>query len=574
MTVKLLPAIRPNAGAQANYERKLGALIDEMNDSIDYWIKAAYRANEPHMAADASPAMVLREALQRLRRRWQKKFDELAPKLSRKFVSNATGPTDAAFMRALRDAGFTVRPVLSRRVNDVLQAAVGENVSLIKSIPEQHFTRVEGMVMRSVQAGRDVGGLSRDLQTAFGITRRRAAFIARDQNNKASAVIQRARRLDLGLTTAIWLHSGGGHHPRPKHLAFSGKEYDIREGAPIGDKGQKVHPGEEPGCFTGDMPVSIANGLLHVWRTAFNGPMVYCRVGPHLLKGTPNHPVLTSRGWVPLGVLENGDKIIRVRDNGRDVVDNQVNETIPRFVDLFESLSRVFGHDSLNGSGFNFYGNVPDGDVDQISICDGFLTFYDKIVSSQNIGDFKFTETDTRVFKTLLSVMRHVLPADILRLSDLFLANGGKLPGGFDVISFAPAADFHACLAQNVLDIRGRGFGKTQMDSDCGRAETFSVQTNDFILETAPINSAVRFNTASAEGIAEYISREPDFSGGVFEFGTVIYEVDCVTEKVIRDYSGHVYTVETLNGFYSVSGGFIQAKNCRCTSRIKLTLSS
>src|SRR6188508_2941500 len=69
MTEKYLPVIRPNAGAQANYDRKLTTLIDEMNESIRYWLRASYRANEPEMAADASPAIELRNALNKLRRR-------------------------------------------------------------------------------------------------------------------------------------------------------------------------------------------------------------------------------------------------------------------------------------------------------------------------------------------------------------------------------------------------------------------------------------------------------------------------------------------------------------------------
>ena len=44
---RLLPPVRPNAGTEALYRRKLQALIREMNASVLYWIRAAYRANEP-----------------------------------------------------------------------------------------------------------------------------------------------------------------------------------------------------------------------------------------------------------------------------------------------------------------------------------------------------------------------------------------------------------------------------------------------------------------------------------------------------------------------------------------------
>jgi putative phage head protein len=41
------------------------------------------------------------------------------------------------------------------------------------------------------------------LRKDYGISERRAAFIARDQTNKAKAAIEKARRQELGITEAI-----------------------------------------------------------------------------------------------------------------------------------------------------------------------------------------------------------------------------------------------------------------------------------------------------------------------------------------------------------------------------------
>ena len=58
----------------------------------------------------------------------------------------------------------------------------------------------------------------------------------------------RARQVELGITEAVWRHSGAGKKPRPKHVAASGKRYDVAKGMKIGDKGQWVLPGEEINC--------------------------------------------------------------------------------------------------------------------------------------------------------------------------------------------------------------------------------------------------------------------------------------------------------------------------------------
>lgn len=245
-----LPAIRPNAGLEARYRRALESLTDAMHRSIRYFLLAAYRGNPPEMAADRAPAVTLQQAVRRLAGRWQKKFDEAGPALARFFAQSSHRRTDAALKSLLKRYGIAVDLKLSATVNDVLQAAIAENVSLIKSIPEQYFTQVEGLVMRSVQEGRDAAFLADELQKRYDITRRRAAFIARDQSNKATAVINRARQQELGITQAQWMHSGGGHHPRPTHVA-AGRDktvYDVREGWYDPAVKQRIWPGSLINC--------------------------------------------------------------------------------------------------------------------------------------------------------------------------------------------------------------------------------------------------------------------------------------------------------------------------------------
>jgi len=244
---KYLRPVRPNVGIQTDYQTRLDDLIDEMHRSVNYWIKAKYRANPPEaMAQDASPAATLRAAMRRLSRRWLKKFDELAPEIARHFATRAADRSDKALAAALRKAGFTVKFKMTAAQNDAVQAVIGENVALIKSIPASYLTQVEGAVMRSVATGRDIGTLTDELQAHFHVTRRRAAFIARDQNAKMTGTIVRSRQKELGITEAKWLHSAGGKHPRKNHVAYSGKKYNVETGAYI--DGEYIFPGQLINC--------------------------------------------------------------------------------------------------------------------------------------------------------------------------------------------------------------------------------------------------------------------------------------------------------------------------------------
>lgn len=262
----VLPPTRPNAGFEIAYQKKIDAMIEEMQRSVEWWLTAAYKANKPEMATDAdsdtaktaaqkiakaiqkngSPAKVLQDVVAKLDKIWTRKFDDNAQALAKYFATSMAKRTDAQLRAALKKVGFAVEFKLTSKMNDVLQATIAENVSLIKSIQSQYFTDIEGIVMRSVQRGFKMDELSSELQKRYGVTRRRAALISRDQTNKANANITVVRQRELGITRAIWLHSAGGKEPRHSHVAASGKEYDIDKGMLI--DGEYIFPGQLINC--------------------------------------------------------------------------------------------------------------------------------------------------------------------------------------------------------------------------------------------------------------------------------------------------------------------------------------
>ena len=244
-----LDPVHPNQGIEAAYRRRLERLVAEMHASILYWLTAAYRANTPEMTAlaqDESPAASMRGTMRKMARRWEKNFDEGSAELAKWFATAAADRSDKALQATLRKAGFSVKFKLTDAANDALQATTFENVALIKSIASQHLAEVEGLVMRSVSAGRDLKMLTDDLVQRYEITRRRAAFIARDQNGKATATITRVRQQSLGISEAIWLHSRAGKEPRPSHVEFNGQKYDPLKGALL--DGVWTWPGHEINC--------------------------------------------------------------------------------------------------------------------------------------------------------------------------------------------------------------------------------------------------------------------------------------------------------------------------------------
>jgi SPP1 gp7 family putative phage head morphogenesis protein len=250
--------LHPNAGIAASYRRALERLIDEMNNSLLYWLTARWRDDPPQLAMDESWISGLRRTMRVLQRRWQSRFDEMAPKLAAHFAESVADRSTANLRRVLDEGGMTVDFKLSPHVRIVHGAVVAENVQLIKSIAQEHLTDVQGIVMRSVTTGRDLEHLARELRERFDVPKARAELIARDQNNKASAVITRARQQEVGIDQAIWVHSHAGKHPRPEHVAFAagrlgGPVYDVAKGAFL--EGVWTWPGVEINCRCFSRPV-------------------------------------------------------------------------------------------------------------------------------------------------------------------------------------------------------------------------------------------------------------------------------------------------------------------------------
>jgi len=249
-----LKASRANAGLAAQYRAHLHKLIARMQDSYQHWIKQTYPGRD-QLAKDASIWDELRKSLSALRRYWIRRFNEMAAPLAKYFSTAVHNRTNAQLKKILKDGGFTVQFQATAAMRDVMDGAIKENVALIKSIPKQYHQGVRALVDESVKRGRDLYFLSKQLSKQFGSTKDRAALIARDQNNKVSAAMQRARQLEVNIKQAVWMHSHAGKTPRPTHVANHGKVYDVNKGWFDPKEKKRVWPGSLINCRCFSKPV-------------------------------------------------------------------------------------------------------------------------------------------------------------------------------------------------------------------------------------------------------------------------------------------------------------------------------
>lgn len=218
----------------ARYDGALRSLIRQMS-------KATKAALLPRHTMDETSGSTLAGLL----KRFERLFEKHAPKIIDEMLSGVERNSSQQVTKSLGElsGGLKIKP--SADVTQRLTEAAAENVSLIKSIPAQYFERVTQAVVESQTKGID---LAAELQKIDGITERRARFIADDQTRKVFNSLNTKRVQAAGVTKGEWIHSGGGLHPREAHLDFDGEEFELSLGAPVGDDGGYVMPGEEPNC--------------------------------------------------------------------------------------------------------------------------------------------------------------------------------------------------------------------------------------------------------------------------------------------------------------------------------------
>ncbi len=154
--VKVLAPIQPSVALIREYQKALKPLIERMAHSVEYCLKTPFEeATElqepqaPQEAAlmDASPAARMESRLKKIKRKYQKEFNKLAPKIAKHIVAKTQQDVSRRLRNQLVDI-MTVDTTITRRVNNVMMAYRAQNLSYIRNIPQRYFVKVEGEIMR------------------------------------------------------------------------------------------------------------------------------------------------------------------------------------------------------------------------------------------------------------------------------------------------------------------------------------------------------------------------------------------------------------------------------------------
>lgn len=136
---------------------------------------------------------------------------------------------------------------------------VKENVNLISTIPEDTLDKMQDIVYDGYVNGRTTTQMVKDIQRVYGVSKRHANLIARDQTAKLNGQIQQYQQQDAGIEEYIWCTTGD-ERVRSSHRALNGMKFRW-DTPPENSDGRACHPGEDYQCRCIGRPVFNKNTL-------------------------------------------------------------------------------------------------------------------------------------------------------------------------------------------------------------------------------------------------------------------------------------------------------------------------
>lgn len=103
-----------------------------------------------------------------------------------------------------------------------LELFANQNAQLISNMTANEIERVSGIIQRALQEGSSYSSVVENIEKSFGITRRHAKLIARDQTTKLNGSLTKLRQQESGITTYRW-QTSGDERVRPDHRVLDGK---------------------------------------------------------------------------------------------------------------------------------------------------------------------------------------------------------------------------------------------------------------------------------------------------------------------------------------------------------------
>lgn len=237
--------LRENLGISQWYQKKLRSITRTFTKVCVSRLANLYKRdkNQVSFAQDEDIGVAF-EIIADFKDKYIKIYNKFAENTVRTFVNKTLSNSDKTVAKSIENMNSeelkVKRNIQSPEIDSTVEAIVSENLSLIKSIPEEFFKKLTFAMSQAVQNGQSLTAFKKQLMKIKGMTERRASMIAKDQSNKAYNAISRRKLQACGVKQFEWIHTGIAKVPRPYHKNVLNHKIFEFDNPPIIDPSTKV----------------------------------------------------------------------------------------------------------------------------------------------------------------------------------------------------------------------------------------------------------------------------------------------------------------------------------------------
>jgi len=412
-------------------------------------------------------------------------------------------------------------------ISQAVDWAKKEGARLVTQMDDETKRRLSKLISDGIANKRGVPGLARDIRKDFeNMTRYRSQLIAKTETRQALFQASHDRMVDMGIDGKEWVLGAGGAEGNCEYCQANAAVGVV----PVNQEFPNPEGDIHPGCLLPDNMV-LPLGLLASSRAMYEGIAIELKTRKgHQLTVTPNHMILTPKGFIKADALHEGDDVIDCLDSQRIAsIINPNNDQMPtRIQEIWDSLLVSEGSTSIS---------MPTSPIDFHGDAIGFNGNVDIIFSASFLRSYNNTFLSDKIYKLALS--RRLSGATIL-------SNNSPRLQFFN--SRMPTLSSDMGIGSNGVAILDRHPRHSQRNSLAHGTR-----------------SDTKLEEVSVENTPVYTDLSSKF---LFRFASQITLDEIVK---IRDFyfSGHVYDLQSLESLYistskmSNNGGLI-LKNCTC----------
>lgn len=324
-------------------------------------------------------------------------------------------------------------------------------------------------------------------------------------------------------------------------------------------------------CVSGDTLISSVSDVSAIFRRRYEGEVyVITMSSGNKLTITPNHPILTDRGFIPVKLLNIGDNV--ACDNGLKTIDilskdkDNVNTTAEQLFSTFWKSSQVISS-SMKMSTEDLNSDIIDEKIDVVRTNWNLGKEGDAIIfkkRSKNIFIFRnvrflIKELSHSIFAFFLIRKNFTSRSIVRRLSpSSSLFRSGKFHP-FNLLFFLIA------LMNSISLKKSNHFtsGSTETLCNTSNSNSVIVKLHNFVhRKINPMIDSGSVNTGFGDSGMNGIDTDIQLTRYLFSCHSSQIKFDSIVAIEKMNFSGHVYNLETKDNYYLANG--VVTHNCRC----------